>query len=239
VDIRGAKMLRLRTYLFLILSLAGGPFLHLASADTVSMKLVTVGAGSAGGPNVAGGVYVYPYYFSVNGSSDLVALLCDDYDDDVYLGETWMANRTPLSAGALAPTSPLTTQAAYKEAAWLFDQLQGVPSSSLAASINFAIWGLFSPDGLTSSGYASTNAAAWRSAADVAINTLPSSYYDKFVLYTPISGTQSTGGLPQEYIGYATVPEPSSLLLLGAGGMGLLQSWRRKRRANSLPQQTC
>src|SRR5208282_2428247 len=36
------------------------------TAPTVTMELVGV-SGSAGGANASGGVYVYPYYFSING----------------------------------------------------------------------------------------------------------------------------------------------------------------------------
>ncbi len=108
------------------------------------MKLVTVGPDDAGGPNSAAAVYVYPYYFSIDGSPDLVGLICDDYDHDVYLGETWTAERTSLNQGSLAPTSSLTIVQTYREVAWLFDQLAGIPSLSQAAAINFAIWALFS-----------------------------------------------------------------------------------------------
>src|SRR3954464_11386973 len=126
-------------------------FLQAATADTVSMKLTSLGSGSAGGPNSGGGVYVYPYYFSINGSTTWLPLICDDYDHEVWVGETWQANRTALASflGSMTPVSnppspTLTTQQAYEEAAWLFDQLAGTPSQSNAVAVNFAIWGLFS-----------------------------------------------------------------------------------------------
>ena len=57
-------MLRLGTIL-VILALA---FSGLAGADVVTMQLVRFDGPSAGGANSGGGVYTYPYYFSVDGS---------------------------------------------------------------------------------------------------------------------------------------------------------------------------
>jgi hypothetical protein len=203
-------------------------------ADTVTMKLVNVGPGSAGGPNSAGGVYVYPYYFSINNSQTLTALICDSYDNEVAINEHWTATVTALSAntGMMTPlaSTGLTKMQAYDEAAWLLAQLSGTPSQSTAASINFAIWGLFSQNALNSAAYTSTGAAAWKSQADTIVPTLASNFFDNFSVYTPQSGTQSQGGLPQEYIGYTPggrnpntpttpVPEPASLLMLGTGLM--------------------
>lgn len=211
-------------------------FASVCLADTVTMKLINVGPGSAGGPNSAGGVYVYPYYFSINNSQTLTALICDSYDNDVAMNEHWTATVTALSANAgmmtpLASTG-LTKAQAYDEAAWLLSQLNGTPSQGTAAAINFAIWGLFSQNALNSAAYTSTGAAAWKTQADTVVPTLATSFFDNFSVYTPQLGTQSQGGLPQEYIGYTpgnprnpnsppSVPEPASLVMLGTGLMGV------------------
>jgi hypothetical protein len=201
----------------------------LAGATTITMELVRFDGPTAGGANSGGGVYAYPYYFSINGSSypNLTPLICDSYDNEVWQNESWQADEVPLSS--------LFGQAnagQYKEAAWLFWNMGTDPSSHDAVAYNFAIWGLFSDNALHSAGYASSGASTVLSDAGgppVNFN------YSGFTVYKPVAGTQTLHGnsvtnLPQEYIGYTppSVPEPSSLLLL-AVGMSLAATRVRKK----------
>lgn len=208
------------SFLLLVLAVA---LAQVAQADTVTLKLVSVGPGSAGGPNISGNDYVYPYYFSINGSSNLTPLICDDFNDTVYLGESWNATTSTISQGGMMTPviQGMSKLQAYQEAAWLLDQLSGVPTSTDAANINNAIWDLFAANAPTS-----TATSAWLTKAGNAVPTLSASYFDQFVIYTPLNGWPSADGTPQEYIG--KVPEPATLALLGWGLVGL-GVFRRKR----------
>src|SRR6185437_15672564 len=60
----------------------------MASASPITVTMGT-NAADYGGP-ASTGVYYYPYVLNVNGVNMNVA--CDDYFDDVKMGESWQAN---------------------------------------------------------------------------------------------------------------------------------------------------
>lgn len=188
-----------------------------ASANSiVRMKLVGVGG------NNAGGVYTYPYYFSVNGKSP-VALICDTYDNQVTLGETWKAHETSLLSGKGLFGSQLLD---YKAAGLIF---KSILSGTLSVNAgNFAIWGLFSTNAQNSAFFQSEGAGTLDAEYLALAVKAPNSAFQGLVLFTPIPGTQSWGGTPQEYIGYSAVPEPATLTLFGTGLLSLAGLVRRK-----------
>ena len=187
-----------------------------ALASSVTMQLTSVGG------NNAGGVYTYPYYFSINGKAP-VALICDSYDNEVTIGETWKANVTSLLSGAGLFGNQLLD---YKAAGLIF---KSILSGTLSANVgNFAIWGLFSTNAQNSAYFQSSGAAGVEAAYLALAATAPNSAYNGLVLYTPIAGTQSWGGMPQEYIGYSPVPEPGTITLFGTGLLSLAGMVRRK-----------
>ena len=187
-----------------------------ALASSVTMQLTSVGG------NNAGGVYTYPYYFSINGKAP-VALICDSYDNEVTIGETWKANVTSLLSGAGLFGNQLLD---YKAAGLIF---KSILSGTLSANVgNFAIWGLFSTNAQNSAYFQSSGAAGVEAAYLALAATAPNSAYNGLVLYTPIAVTQSWGGMPQEYIGYSPVPEPGTITLFGTGLLSLAGMARRK-----------
>lgn len=164
------------------------------------------------GGDVSGSVYIYPYYFDVNGKPQ--TLMCLSYQNEITQGETWSANVLPASASLL-----------FKEAAYMDSLLGG---STPTDDIQWAAWQLFdhglqAPNGVNTSGVLN--------AAGTYVTAHPnSSLYSEYDVYIPVDGTQSQGGLPQTFIGRApSVPEPSSLSLLAIGFM-LVAAWVRKAR---------
>jgi hypothetical protein len=190
-----------------------------ALADsTITLQFINTGS------NYAGGATTYPYNFSVNGSAP-VALICDSYDNEVTIGETWKANMTSLLNGSGLFGNQLLD---YKAAGLIF---KSILSGALSANVgNFAIWGLFSTNAQENSFFGTSGAGAIEAEYLVLAATAPNSAFQGLVLYTPIPGTQNWGGTAQEYIGYSPVPEPTTLTLLGTGLVCLGGIVRRKLR---------
>ncbi len=211
----------------------------LAAAATASAGPVTLTLNN-GGTDVMAGVYVGPYNFT--SSSGSLQLICDDYVDEVYPGESWTATTSTLSplASGLKFTGSNGTLTQYEEAAWLAQQIfaLGPANSSNDAQIGYlqyALWDIFTcgPTGLSSAtcasaGFTGTNFAGVTTAFDNAMNDYSTGNYSDVVIYTPTGTPTPAGdGPPQEYIGIISTPEPGSLLLIGAGLFSLAAFRRR------------
>jgi PEP-CTERM motif len=232
VYLRGLMRLSLRaiTLMVFLLAAAGA-----ASASGITLTL------NSGGSDVMGGVYVGPYSFTTTtgGDPSTLQLICDDYSHEVYIGESWTANTSTLPTTGTTTTglqfSASSTLTQYEEAAWLAQQIfaLGPVTTSNAATIGFlqyALWDIFDPG--ASSGLYDPNGqvAYWLGQAQTATaNNCANCNFSDVVIYTPNSGSQipQGDGLPQEYIGIVSTPEPGSLLLLGTSLIGLF-AFRRK-----------
>lgn len=192
---------------------------YTASADT--LKFVSDGGVSSGG------VDIYPYNFQINGSSATTTLMCIDYNREISFGESWQVTTSSL------PLDSSTLSKEFRADAWLFSQFgKGTYSNS---DIQFAAWSILDPtDVAKNSAFDATAqnlaAIALKDAVDPTL--LSSGFFSNFTLYQPTSNqTGWTNGIPQEFIGAAQTPEPSSLLLMGSGLASFASVVRRRMRS--------
>jgi len=185
------------------------------------------------------GVYVDPYTATVGGVPN-TTVICDDWSNNSYVGESWTANVTNLTA--VSSGSPMfgnnaSAQNLYNELAWLGSNLLANYSSSptaaqQAAQItdSFAIWQLtYGANGTYEDPLAPTtanfplNQTAITNQINAAIAAVSGGYTGTgWEILTPVAGTitPTTDGIPQEFLVYT--PESSTIVLLGADILGLL-----------------
>jgi hypothetical protein len=204
--------------LLISLSLAGSAF---ASSVTMTYK------GHQGVVAKDGSPYVgYPYYVSFNGSSTLTPLMCDSFDNDVHLGQTWTASATPFLQGIKNSMFGPAMTLDYKAAGLIFKTMLAFPHQMSTTAAQWAIWGLFSTNASTNPYFIAKNFSSIDATYLALAATASNGAFKGLVLYTPTNGKPGIG--PQEYIGYSAVPEPGTLTMMGTGLISLAGLIRRK-----------
>ena len=190
-----------------------------ACADTLTFV-------SDAGVNV-GGEDVFPYNFQINGSSTITQLMCIDLNRSISFGESWTVAPT-----SIALDSSLISQEYRADALLYYATTTGQFSN---ADVQWAAWSILDPSGV--SGNSAFDATA-QNLASLAMQyagdqqLIDSGFFSNFTLYQPTSDqTGWTYGIPQEFIGAAPTPEPSSVLLMGSGLVSFAGVVRRRLRA--------
>ena len=161
-----------------------------ASADGVTLTL------NNGGNDVMGGVYVGPYNFTNTGNGQSLQLICDDFKDEVFAGESWTATTTTVSS---LGNVMFSGSVQYQEIAWLVGKMAAnLGNAQTVGDIQWAIWDIFDPGISGSDPYGTissqdqTNINNWLSLAETACGS-GSCNYPNFTIYTPVDGTQTAG----------------------------------------------
>jgi len=199
-----------------LLFVASVGFIQPTFANLIDITLTSPGS------MTQGGVYVGPYTFST-GSGSILPLTCDDYADEISVGEEWQANVYNFSNLSQTKYAADGLQA-YGEAAWLYEN--GLLHPNQWGDIHYALWAVFNPNAVIGSSGWTTGAATWLSESKQ--QTYTANEFPNISIYTPIQ--LSGSGAPQELIGgygtlpagnVAAVPEPGIGFLLGLGLIGI------------------
>ena len=192
-------------------------------------SLTMTGAGN----NVMGGVYVGPYYATVNDAAN-TAVICDDFADDSYIGHSWNYTANSFSTLGSALWGGQTKN--YDAAAWLTLQmlsLNGNPNNATQVGyLSYAIWSLFDTNALN--GLNSTQLAGVNSWLGQVPSNLTPGQFANFLILTPQGCTGGPGSCPGQEFLDVPMPEGGSaamyLILAGLSCFGAMR-FRRRRQA--------
>ena len=204
-----------------------------AYAGSVTMTFTGVGPQD----NNSGGVYTYPYDFTVTpttGPSENLSLMCISFDKEIYLQnpyEYWTAN--VVTASSLGATD--------EEEAYLYSVAEAnVSNNTVSGAANWADWALEESNTLPGQksflqSYIGTGTEYTDAVNYLNFSSVDLAEYANYLIYVPTTDGHSgdtDDKTPQTFVGApAPTPEPSSLVLLGSGLLAAAGAlYRRKKQ---------
>jgi Thioester domain/PEP-CTERM motif len=151
-----------------------------------------------------------PYQGTLNGQNAL--FYCVDFSHDITANTSWQATVTDLNNTSDDSATRLGNSTIYSEIAWLLDQSEASSNQTTKAQLQWAVWS-FSGGGnpYGTNGQLTTEAT----------NEVTNGFTDSnWAILTP------TGSYGREF--FVNTPEPSSVLLLSMGLVGLAIARHRK-----------